>query len=313
MNPRNMQFANVCRLSALFSLLLTLLFVISVAHAQDVHEQTAASGAEPEGGDAAATGRKLSNPLGDVWALFTEFDTTVSNGRLTAGDQQAGSRMIYQPILPIPLSEHWRFITRPTIPVLFRQPVPVGAGMVDETSGVGDIQVPMVISPSVDHWILGAGPTWLFPTATRRAFGRDQWGVGPAVVVGHYTDKVIVGVFPQYFFGIGSHPASSAHDASYMNLLYFMYYNLPKAWQVGFSPTITYDQWAGNGNKWNVPAGVAVSKTTKLGGLITKFELGVEYSVVHQEAFGQRTTVRFSVIPVIPSLVHNPLFGHKEK
>jgi hypothetical protein len=32
-----------------------------------------------------------------------------------------------------------------------------------------------------------------------------------------------------------------------------------------------------------------------------------------REAFGQRTTVKFSVIPVIPSLVHNPLFGHKEK
>jgi hypothetical protein len=45
--------------------------------------------------------------------------------------------------------------------------------------------------------------------------------------------------------------------------------------------------------------------------MITKFELGVEYSVVRQEAFGQRTTVKLSVIPVIPSLIHKPLFGAK--
>src|ERR1700740_272863 len=141
MNLGNMQLANPNRLSALISILLTFLLFVSVAHAQDVHDQTPGSDAVPEGGDAAATGRKLSNPVGDVWALFTEFDTSVANGKLTAGDQQAGSRMIFQPILPIPLSEHWRFITRPTIPVLFRQPVPVGTGMVDEASGVGDIQV----------------------------------------------------------------------------------------------------------------------------------------------------------------------------
>lgn len=312
MNPIKIQLTNAAwRKAVISALLLTLFSFATAAHGQELTEVPGASAA-PEGADAAATGRKLSNPLGDVWALFTEFDTNVANGNLTSGDQQVGSRMIFQPILPMPLTKQWRFITRPTIPVLFRQPVPLGSGLVDEKAGVGDIQVPMVISPSVDHWILGAGPTWLLPTATQRAFGRDQWGVGPAVVVGHYTDKVILGVFPQYFFGIGSHPASTTHDASYMNLLYFMYYNLPKAWQVGFSPTITYDHWASSGNNWNVPVGVAVSKTTKLGGMITKFELGVDYSVVRQDAFGQRTTIKFSVIPVIPSLIHKPLFGGKE-
>lgn len=88
-----------------------------------------------------------------------------------------------------------------------------------------------------------------------------------------------------------------------------MYYNLPNAWQVGFSPTITYDRQASADNKWNVPIGVSVSKTTRVGHMITKFELGVEYSVVRQDAFGQRATIKLSVIPVIPSLIRKPLFG----
>jgi hypothetical protein len=149
-----------------------------------------------------------------------------------------------------------------------------------------------------------------FPTATEKAFGRQQWGVGPAVVVGHYTEKVTLGVFPQYFFGIGSRGRrSDLADASYMNLLYFMSYNLPNAWQIGFSPTVTYDRRASSGNKWNVPVGVTISKTARMGGMISKWELGFEYSVVSQDAFGQRAMVKLSVIPVIPSLIRKPLFG----
>jgi hypothetical protein len=133
------------------------------------------------------------------------------------------------------------------------------------------------------------------------------------VVVGHYTKKVTQGVFPQYFFGIRSRGRSSeVADATYMNLLYFMYYNLPNAWQIGFSPTDTYDRRASSGNKWNVPVGVSVSKTARMGGMISKFELGFEYSVVREDAFGQRAMVKLSVIPVIPSLIRKPLFGGGE-
>ena len=86
-----------------------------------------------------------------------------------------------------------------------------------------------------------------------------------------------------------------------------MSYNLPHAWQIGFSPTITYDRRARSGNKWNVPVGITVSKAARLGGMISKFELGFEYSVVSEDAFGQRAMVKFSVILVIPSLIRKPL------
>ena len=299
------------------ALLLALVFFATAARGQEPRVQPGGGVTAPEHGDVAETGKKLSNPISDVWALFTEFDLTFSDGNLNSGHKKVGGRMIFQPIVPIPLygtgEKEWRFITRPTIPLHFSEPIPRGPDMFDHKGGLGDIQVPMVISPPAKNWILGAGPTWLFPTSTENALGRQQWGVGPAVVVGYYTEKVTLGVFPQYFFGIGSSGGrpSDVPDASYLNLLYFLYYNLPNAWQIGLSPTITYDHRASSGNKWNVPVGLGVAKTTLIGGMPVKFELGIEYSVVSQDAFGQRALIKLNVIPVIPSLIRKPLFGDR--
>ena len=80
-------------------------------------------------------------------------------------------------------AKRWNLITRPTLPVLFSQPVPTGLNTFDHFGGLGDFQLPTVIAPPTGNWILGAGPAFLFPTATDDAFGRHQYGIGPAAVV----------------------------------------------------------------------------------------------------------------------------------
>jgi hypothetical protein len=184
------------------ALLLAFVSFVTAAHAQEPRVQPGVV-AGPEAADVSETGKKLANPLSNVWALFTEFDSNFSDGKLNGGHQEAGSRMIFQPILPIPLfgseGEEWKLITRPTIPFLFSEPIPIARTVFDRKGGLGDIQLPMIISPTVKNWILGAGSTWLFPSATEKAFGRRQWGAGPAVVVGHYSEKVTLGVFSSVF------------------------------------------------------------------------------------------------------------------
>jgi len=275
----------------------------------------AASSRQSGGENLAEVGAKLSNPVSDVWALFTEFDLYFSDGDLNRGGSEVGGRMIFQPVLPFPLygsdEEQWKLITRPIVPILFAQPIPTSFDEFDYRGGLGDIQLPMMVSPPTSNWLLAAGPTWLLPTSTNDAFGRQQWGVGPAAVVGYKTKKWIAGVFPQYTFGIGSRgDQGNTPDASYLNLLYFFFYNLPDAWQIGLNPTITYDHKASSGNRWNVPIGLIAAKTTKIGRLPVKFQFGVEYSVVSEDDFGQRAQFRLNVIPVIPSLVETPIFGH---
>jgi hypothetical protein len=288
----------------------SLLAFISVA--------SVAGGQEPEGGpqsDLAETGKKLSNPIGDVWALFAHFDLNFSDGDLNTGDSKIGSKMIFQPILPIPLygsgANKWNLITRPTIPVLFSASVPTGFDTFDRKAGLGDIQLPLVISPSTGKLLLGAGPAFLLPTASNDAFGRNQWGAGPALVVGYLTEKATFVAFGQYYWGTGwqGEREPGVPHASYLNLLYLMYVNLPNAWQFGFSPTINYDHRASSGNKWNVPVGLMVTKTTLVGKLPVKFQFGVEYSVVSQNAYGEQAKIVLEVIPVIPALIRRSILG----
>ena len=277
-----------------------------------------ATGQEPKGapeGDVAETGKKLSNPVGDVWAFFSRFTVNFGDGDVNSGNSRVGGSLIFQPILPVPLygtgPNRWNLITRPTLPVLFSQPVPTALNTFDHTGGLGDLQLPMVIAPPAGNWILGAGPAFLFPTSTDDAFGRQQWGVGAALVVGYLTKAATFGAFGQYYFGTGSTGGRrpGVQDASYMNLLYFLSVNLPNAWQFGFDPTITYDARATSGNKWNVPVGLTITKTTLLGKLPVKFNLGLEYSVVSEDAYGQRAQLVLEVIPVIPALIRHSVLG----
>jgi len=46
----------------------------------------------------------------------------------------------------------------------------------------------------------------------------------------------------------------------------------------GFNPVITYDNKATKGNKWNVPLGLVVTKTTAIAKQPVKFQFGIEYS-----------------------------------
>ena len=266
-----------------------------------------------ESEDLQEVNRKLSNPVSDVWALFTEFDLFFSDGDVNRGSDEVGGRMIFQPIMPIPLygegKDEWKLITRPTLPILFSQPVPTGFDQFTHLGGLGDLQLPTLIAPPTGKLIFGLGPDWLFPTATRTEFGRQQWGVGPSGVFGYATKEFTAVVLPQYYFGIGGW--GDKPDANYMSLLYAFIYHLPGGWDIGTNPTISYDHTASSGNRWNVPVGLFVGKMVKIGKMPVKFQLGIEYSVVSEDDFGQRAQIKFNIIPVIPSLIRSPLFGGK--
>ena len=78
---------------------------------------------------------------------------------------------------------------------------------------------------------------------------------------------------------------------------------------MGFNPTITIDAKASGGNKWNVPIGITVAKTMKIGNSPMKIQVGAEYSVVSQDDYGRRAVLKINLIPVIQPLIKKPLFG----
>jgi hypothetical protein len=161
-------------------------------------------------------------------------------------------------------------------------------------------------------WILALGPTFLVPTSTIDDFGDQQWGIGPSFIAGIKTKKITAGVFPQYFFHVGDRGSRDYDNNPSVNqgsMVYFFWYGLPGGWFVGCDPNITYDNKASSGNRWNVPVGLKIAKTVLIGDLPVKLQFGVYYSVVSQDDYGQRIAFGFDIIPVIGSLIKNPLFG----
>jgi hypothetical protein len=312
---------------------------LSAASAQAQENAKAAPKTQSGKENLGQVGAKLSNPLANLWALSMSFNMPqFMDGDLNTGDPELGATLLFQPVMPIPLfgtgDDQWRLITRPIIPFIFSKPIPKdevdraihipGSDYIfkgstpeiddfDHKSGIGDIQLPVILSlPDriAGHFILGAGPVGLLPSATHDTLGQDQWALGPAAVFGYKTKFLTAGVFPNYFWKIGSSGQDKdTPDVSQGSMLYFLTLNLPDAWQIGMNPTINYNDKADSGDKWNVPIGLFAGKTIKIGKLPVNIKAGLEYSVVSPDTFGQRAQFRFQITPVIPSLIKNPIFG----
>lgn len=68
-------------------------------------------------------------------------------------------------MIPFDLSENWSLIARPVIPIV-HQPWPESA------NGLSDIGLQLLLSPEKSgKFIWGAGPAFLFPTATSDIIG----------------------------------------------------------------------------------------------------------------------------------------------
>ena len=97
--------------------------------------------------DAAAVGKALSNPVSDVWALFTEFDFAWNDGDINSGSDRVSYTTLFQPVMPFKFTENSKLITRPTFPIIWSQPVPGpdGSGGIDfdRKHGLGDFLLPV--------------------------------------------------------------------------------------------------------------------------------------------------------------------------
>ena len=280
-------------------------------------EEKAPAGGDGHG-DLGEIGKKLANPLANLWALnFNSFLPGFYDGDVNQGDAKLGATTIFQPILPVPLhgegKDTFRLIMRPVIPLVWDTPVPDGFNKFDHKSGIGDIQLPFVFAVPASitgKWILGAGPVFEFPTATNDDLGADQWSAGPAIAVGYKGKNATSFLFLNYFWKIGSSGQDdNTPDTNKGTLVYSSTYALPDGWQIGTNPTISYNDKASSGNKWNVPLGVFVGRTIKIGKRPVNIKLGIEYSAVRQDDFGQQAAIRLQITPIIAGLVQNPIFG----
>jgi hypothetical protein len=267
-------------------------------------------------------GAKIANPVSDMWSIqFNVQAPSFYEGDLNRGSDEVGGNVLFQPVLPIPVygsgEDTWRLIVRPIMPIVFAQPIPTGFDRFDTKGGLGDWDWELFLTPPSSftrlpkNLIFGAGATIVWPTSTTDALGSQQYAMGPALVLGWKNPKCTFATVTSYNFHIGdrSDRKSTTPDTSSGSMIYALIFNLPNAWQVGTNPTITYNDKAQSGDKWNVPIGLFVAKTIMIGKTPVNLRAGLEYSVVRPDTFGKRAILRFQITPVIPSLIKKSIFG----
>src|SRR5215469_18937188 len=144
--------------------------------------------------------KKLSNPISTIWALQFQENTYFIHPGVEDKSSRNAVNLQFQPVLPISLTDDWNLITRPVFQVVNSVPAITGTRRIYQATGFGDTILASLLSPSprlTGPWLLGAGPTFIFPTATTTNTGQKKWQFGPGGVFGYLGDKFIIGVFPQ--------------------------------------------------------------------------------------------------------------------
>jgi hypothetical protein len=272
------------------------------------------AGAPGDGGEKDLTeiGKQLNNPVSSIWNITTQSNMYFEKGNLSSA-YRGQFVFNFQPVLPIPLTNDWNLIPRPVIPFLsnpYIRGVDTATGSLDwsRTGGMGDMAFVTFLSPNLPQWILGLGPTFIFPTASTYDLGQGKFQMGPAAVAGFVTKHWVGLIFAQNWWSIaGTHQTPVTNQ---MNLQYALVRMLPGAWQIQMTPNILID-WRGKaGNQVTFPIGIGVGKTFRLSPDLPPISTALEfqYMPVHPDGFGQRFNIRFVFKPVLPNLVKKPIF-----
>ena len=260
-----------------------------------------------DGKSIAEVAKQLNNPVADLWALNFQFNRYYLQGDVTDRTREQDV-LNFQPVLPIHLTKEWNLITRPVIPFVFSTPdFEPGKGW-DETSGIGDVAVVSLLSPAKlkDGFIWGAGPTFIFPTATNDALGQGKYQAGPAAVGLYMGKDWIFGTLAQQWWSFAGD--GDRESTSQANIQYFIQYLFGDHWQIGMTPNILIDWKEDQKNRFTVPVGLGIGKLVMIGPLPVKFTAEVDYMAIHPDDFGQHWGVRFQMIPVLPELFKGTLF-----
>jgi hypothetical protein len=123
------------------------------------------------GDDLTEISKQLVNPVSSIWSLISQqnnYGITLPGGQV--GHQ---NNLLFQPVLPVSLTNDWNLINRPLLPLFNSIPLVDGQGNLGRATGFGDMNLVELLSPStnlVGNWLLGLGPNFFCrPPAMHRS------------------------------------------------------------------------------------------------------------------------------------------------
>jgi hypothetical protein len=255
--------------------------------------------------------------LSNLWLLQVQQNNTLIHMPLGKGTY-VQSNLQFQPLLPIHVSTHWNWISRPVMQLVSSEPYPVtsvnpstGAinSDVKRSTGFADMIFATAISPDrslVGNWLLAAGATFVFPTATQNVLGQSTWQAGPTAALGYKGAKWIAFAFPQQWWKIGGDGKKTNQTLVQYNFTW----SFDSGWSVGSNPNFTVNWEAPIGQRVTFPVGLQVGKLLHAGPMPVKVDLqAMYYAVRPTQVYGMavpspKCGFQLQLTPVIPSLIH---------
>jgi len=294
----------------------------SETSAADGNKASATTGKEEPSEEEIA--EAINNPLSYLYLLWVQNDTSWWSGdvldKLDEDDKVMNSTLI-QPIMPIQLTENWKAIFRPIIPINSfdtisgfdiiedEQEGPTLGANFDRETGLGDIVLWTAFSNQYKPPnVFGFGPTVMMDTASDDALGTGKWSAGPMALAFHIGEKWIYGTVAQHWWSFAGD--DDRDSVNLTDVQYVLRYRATPMTNIGFGPNIRINWDADSDNKWSVPVGLGADTLIKLGPLPVKIGFEAYYYVEKPDDFGPEWQIRFLFVPVIPSpkWSQNPLF-----
>jgi len=201
--------------------------------------------------------RKLAqgaqNPISKLISVPFQFNF---NGGTSPFDRTQTVLNI-QPVLPIPLSDHYTLVTRWILPFVGQ---PNTSMSTDTTWGFSDFNPQLYLAIEVPHgFTIGPGVSIVTPTASDAVLGAGKWSAGPSLVVVWIGGSFVAGFLVNNVWSINGD--STRAEVSSFFLQPFINWNLPHGSYITTAPEITQN-W--NHSAWTVPIGAGVGKIQKL-------------------------------------------------
>jgi hypothetical protein len=254
---------------------------------------------------AAALAREATNPFSSGWLMQMQQNNNWTELPLGRG-RRMQSNLTFQPLVSARLTEEWGLYVRPVVTIVNSLPHLDAHGERDRTDGFGDTVLGVAVARPLfgGRLIVGAGPTFIFPTASERQLGQDTWQAGPDLGVTLLGKDFIAYAFAQQWFKVGG----DGRKTNQMNTVFNFTHAFANGWTIGTQPNLTVDWEARDGDGVAFAVGPQVGKMCKCGRTPTLFQLQFLYYPVRPSAGGPRWDIQLQVTPTMSALIKKTLF-----
>jgi len=280
-----------------------------------VEKQPAASANKPVDDDMAKkqailasameTNKEIENPATQLWLLQTQQNNTMLSMPLAKGNYFQHT-VEFEPLLPNELSKKWTIGFRPVIPIVTSDPYPQVTGFDPSTgtikstthrmTSLGDMVLGMGVNPNpelVHNWLLCAGASFIFPTATHDMLGQKNWQAGPLIAVGKKGHHYISYVLQQTWWKVGGDGQRTRQ--SFVRYMYN--YNWANGWMFGTQNDILVDWQANRDQRVAFPIGPQVGKLVHMGPMPVQVAVSAQYYAVRPSNLHVMNPAEQKVVP----------------